>query len=75
MKYANYNTQSVEHSDELYIRQMLYQTCYEMPISIVIGIIRMKMIEPTFKLVVKGWNDLYLKDERFALDVFYLKEA
>ena len=75
LKYANYNTQSVEHSDELYIRQMLYQTCYEMPISIVIGIIRMKMIEPTFKLVVKGWNDLYLKDERFALDVFYLKEA
>ena len=75
LKYANYNTQSVEHSDELYIRQMLYQTCYEMPISIVIGIIRMKMLEPTFKLVVKGWSDLYLKDERFALDVFYLKEA
>ena len=75
LKNANYNTQSVENSDELFIRHMLYQTCYEMPISNVISLIRMKMLEPTFKLVVKGWSDLYLKDERFALDVFYLKEA
>ena len=75
MKNANYNTQSVEHSDELFVRQMIYQTCYEMPISNVIGMIRMRMLEPSFKLIVKGWTDLYLTDERFVLDVFYLKEA
>ncbi len=75
LKNASYNTQSVEHADELFVRQMIYQTCYEMPISNVIGIIRMKMLEPTFKLVVKGWTDEYLQDERFVLDVFYLKEA
>lgn len=75
LKNANYNTQSVEHSDELFVRQMIYQTCYEMPISNVIGMIRMRMLEPSFKLIVKGWTDLYLTDERFVLDVFYLKEA
>ena len=75
LKNANYNTQSVENSDELFIRHMLYQTCYEMPISNVISLIRMKMLEPSFKLIVKGWSDLYLSDERFVLDVFYLKEA
>ena len=75
LKNANYNIQSVENSDELFIRHMIYQTCYEMPISNVISIIRMKMLEPSFKLIVKGWTDLYLKDERFVLDVFYLKEA
>lgn len=75
LKNANYNIQSVEHADELFIRHMLYQTCYEMPISNVISLIRMKMLEPSFKLIVKGWTDLYLKDERFVLDVFYLKEA
>ena len=75
LKNANYNTQSVKNSDELFIRHMVYQTCYEMPISNVISLIRMKMLEPSFKLIVKGWSDLYLKDERFVLDVFYLKEA
>ena len=75
LKNANYNTQSVEHADELFVRHMIYQTCYEMPISNVISLIRMKMLEPSFKLIVKGWSDLYLKDERFVLDVFYLKEA
>ena len=75
LKNANYNTQSVEHADELFVRQMIYQTCYEMPISNVIGMIRMRMLEPSFKLIVKGWTDLYLTDERFVLDVFYLKEA
>jgi hypothetical protein len=75
LKNANYNTQSVEHADELFVRHMIYQTCYEMPISNVIGMIRMKMLEPSFQLVVKGWTDSYLKDERFYLDVFYLKEA
>jgi len=75
LKNASYNTQSVEHANELFVRQMIYQTCYEMPISNVIGMIRMKMLEPSFQLVVKGWTDLYLKDDRFVLDVFYLKEA
>jgi hypothetical protein len=75
LKNAKYNTQSVEHADELFVRQMIYQTCYEMPISNVIGMIRVKLLEPSFQLIVKGWTDLYLKDERFALDVFYLKEA
>ena len=75
LKNSNYNTQSVEHADELFVRHMIYQTCYEMPISNVISLIRMKMLEPSFKLIVKGWSDLYLKDERFVLDVFYLKEA
>jgi hypothetical protein len=75
IKHSAYNPQSVEQSDELFIRHMLYQTCYEMPISNVISLIRMKMLEPSFKLIVKGWSDLYLKDERFVLDVFYLKEA
>ena len=54
LKNANYNTQSVEHADELFVRQMIYQTCYEMPISNVIGMIRMKMLEPSFKLIVKA---------------------
>jgi hypothetical protein len=75
LKNSNYNTQSVEHADELFIRQMIYQTCYEMPMSNVISLIRMKMLEPSFKLIIKGWTDSYLKDERFVLDVFYLKEA
>ena len=75
LKNANYNTQSVEHADELFIRHMIYQTCYEMPISNVISLIRMKMLEPSFKLIIKGWTDSYLKDERLVLDVFYLKEA
>ena len=75
LKNANYNIQSVEHADELFIRHMIYQTCYEMPISNVIGMIRMRMLEPSFKLIVKGWTDSYLTDERFVLDVFYLKEA
>jgi hypothetical protein len=75
IKHSAYNPQSVEQSDELFIRHMLYQTCYEMPISNVISLIRMKMLEPSFKLIVKGWTDLYLSDERFVLDVFYLKEA
>jgi hypothetical protein len=75
IKHSAYNPQSVEQSDELFIRNMLYQTCYEMPISNVIGLIRMKMLEPTFKIIVKGWTDDYLEDERFVLDVFYLKEA
>ena len=75
LKNSSYNTQSVEHADELFVRHMIYQTCYEMPISNVIGMIRMKMLEPSFKLIVKGWTDSYLTDERFVLDVFYLKEA
>ena len=75
LKNSNYNKQSVEHADELFVRQMIYQTCYEMPISNVIGMIRMRMLEPSFKLIVKGWTDSYLTDERFVLDVFYLKEA
>ena len=75
LKNANYNIQSVQHADELFVRQMIYQTCYEMPISNVIGMIRMRMLEPSFKLIVKGWTDSYLTDERFVLDVFYLKEV
>ena len=75
LKNANYNIQSVQHADELFVRHMIYQTCYEMPISNVIGMIRMRMLEPSFKLIVKGWTDSYLTDERFVLDVFYLKEV